>query len=145
MANYTKTLLSFGYTQKNVLPIMGRIGDISLGNNAKMASMTRTMGQINSLGKLMGGDLNQLINQGWNPLNEITKKTGESMAEVRKRMSQGKVAYKEVEQALISTTSKGGQFYNGMAEGSKTLSGMISTLKDNFSMLAGELTKPIFD
>jgi tape measure domain-containing protein len=145
LAEYTKTMLSFGYTQKNVLPIMSRLGDISLGNNEKMSSLTRTMGQINALGKLQGGDLNQLIGQGWNPLNEIMKKTGETTEQVRKRMSAGKVTYKEVEAALVSSTSKGGQFYKGMAEGAKTLSGMLSTLQDNFSMLAGELTKPIFD
>jgi len=70
--------------------------------------------------------------QGWNPLNEITKKTGETMEQVRKRMEAGKVSYKEVEQALIDVTSKGGQFYEGMAKGSQTLSGKISTLQDNF-------------
>lgn len=145
LAEYTKTMLAFGYTESNVLPIMSRLGDISLGNNEKMSSLTRTMGQINALGKLQGGDLNQLIGQGWNPLNEIMKKTGETTEKIRKRMSEGKVTYKEVEDALISTTSKGGTFFNGMAEGSKTLSGMISTLKDNFSMLIGDLTKPIFD
>lgn len=145
LAEYTKTMLSFGYTGENVLPIMSRIGDVSLGNSEKMSSLTRTMGQINSLGKLQGGDLNQLIGQGWNPLNEITKKTGETMEQVRDRMSKGKVTYKEVEDALIATTSKGGTFFNGMAEGSKTFSGQLSTLKDTFSMFLGELTKPIFD
>jgi tape measure domain-containing protein len=145
LAEYTKTMLAYGYTEQNVLPIMSRLGDVSLGNNAKMQSLTRTMGQINALGKLQGGDLNQLIGQGWNPLNEIMKKTGETTEQIRKRMSDGKVTYKEVEDALVSTTSKGGTFYNGMAEGAKTLSGQISTLKDNFSMLVGELTKPIFD
>lgn len=145
LAEYTKTMLSFGYTGENVLPIMSRLGDVSLGNSEKMSSLTRTMGQINSLGKLQGGDLNQLIGQGWNPLNEITKKTGETMEQVRDRMSKGKVTYKEVEDALIATTSKGGTFYNGMAEGSKTFSGQLSTLKDTFSMFLGEVTKPIFD
>ncbi|WP_010249231.1 tape measure protein [Acetivibrio cellulolyticus] len=145
LADYTKTMLSFGYTEENVLGVMTRLGDVSLGNNEKMSSLTRTMGQINSLGKLQGGDLNQLIGQGWNPLNEIVKKTGETTEEVRKRMSAGNITYKEVEDALVSATSKGGTFYKGMDEGSKTLSGRISTLKDNFSVLIGEVTKPIFD
>lgn len=145
LAEYTKTMLAFGYTEKEVIPIMSRLGDVSLGNNEKMSSLTRTMGQINALGKLQGGDLNQLIGQGWNPLNEITKKTGETMEEVRKRMSAGKVSYKEVEDALISVTSKGGTFYQGMEKGSQTFSGIMSTLKDNFDSLIGEITKPLFD
>lgn len=145
LADYTKMLLSFGYTADNVLPIMSRLGDISLGNAEKMSSLTRTMGQINSLGKLQGGDLNQLIGQGWNPLNEITKKTGETMEQVRKRMEDGKITYKEVEDALIASTSAGGQFYNGMAEGAKTFNGQMSTLSDTISMFLGNLTKPLFD
>lgn len=145
LADYTKTMLSFGYTEENVIGVMTRLGDVSLGNNEKMQSLTRTMGQINSLGKLQGGDLNQLIGQGWNPLNEIMKKTGETTEQIRDRMSKGNITYKEVEQALISATSAGGTFYKGMDEGSKTLSGRISTLKDNFSVLIGEVSKPIFD
>lgn len=145
LADATKTLLSFGYTGENVLPIMSRIGDISLGNTEKFKSLTRTMGQINALGRLQGGDLNQLIGQGWNPLNEITKKTGETMEQVRDRMSKGKVTYKEVEDALTSATSKGGTFYQGMAEGGKTFDGQLSTLHDTFNMFVGDLTKPIFD
>jgi tape measure domain-containing protein len=145
LATSTKTLLNFGYTGKEVLPIMSRLGDVSMGNNVAFQSMSRTMGQINALGKLQGGDLNQLIGQGWNPLNQITKRTGETMAQVRDRMSQGKVTYKEVEQALVDVTSKGGLFYGGMAEGSKTLSGRISTLKDNFMSFLGDATKPLFD
>jgi tape measure domain-containing protein len=145
LAQATKTLLAFGYTQENVIPIMSRLGDVSLGNEEKLQGMSLVMGQINSLGRLQAGDLNQLIGRGWNPLNEITARTGETMEEVRERMRAGKVTYKEVEQALVDATDKGGKFYNGMAEGSKTLSGKLSTLADTFNDLLGKATKPLFD
>lgn len=144
LAQASKTLLAFGVSEKKLIPTMTRLGDISLGNNEAFQAMSRVMGQINALGKLQGGDLNQLINWGWNPLNEITKKTGETMEQVRKRMSKGKVSFKEVEDAMISATSKGGRFFNGMKEGSKTLTGRISTLKDTFNEFLGEATKPLF-
>lgn len=145
LAEASKTLLAFGIQQKDLIPTMTKIGDVSLGNNEAFQSMARVMGQINALGKLQGGDLNQLINWGWNPLNEITAKTGETMEEVRKRMSEGKVTYEEVEQALIDATSAGGRFYKGMEEGSRTLSGKLSTLSDVFNELLGTATKPFFD
>ena len=145
LASATKTLLAFGTNQEDVIPIMTKLGDVSLGNNEAFQSMARVMGQINALGKLQGGDLNQLINLGWNPLNEITSRTGESMEEVRKRMSKGKVSYKEVEKALNDATSAGGRFYEGMKKGSETLSGKLSTLSDNFNDLLGKTTKPLFD
>lgn len=145
LAEYTKTLLAFGVSEEKVLPLMGKLGDVSLGNAEKMKSLTMTMGQISAMGKLQGGDLNQLIGQGWNPLNEIMKKTGESTEKIRERMSKGKISYKEVEDALVSATSAGGQFYQGMEKGSKTFSGQLSTLKDTASAALGEFTKPIFD
>jgi len=145
LAQASKTLLAFGVEQDKLIPTMTRIGDVSLGNNEAFQSMSRVMGQISALGKLQGGDLNQLINWGWNPLNEITKRTGESMEEVRKRMSKGKVAYNEVEQALKDATSAGGRFYEGMAKGSQTLSGKLSTLSDVFNDFLGKVTKPLFD
>ena len=67
------------------------------------------------------------------------------MEELRDRMSKGAISVEEVEQAFIDATSKGGQFYKGMEEASKTFNGQISTLKDNFNELLGNATKPLFD
>lgn len=145
LAQATKTLLNYGYTQENVLPIMSRLGDVSLGNNERFQGLALVMGQVNSLGRLQAQDLNQLINRGWNPLNEITKRTGETTAQVRDRMRDGKVTYKEVEQALMDATSAGGKFYGGMEKGSQTLSGKLSTLRDNFNEFLGSAVKPISD
>jgi len=115
LAAATKTLLAFGIGQKDIIPTMTRLGDVSLGNDAAFQSLSRTFGQISALGKLQGGDLNQLIGQGWNPLNEITARTGETMEEVRKRMEAGKISIKEVNKALVDATSKGGKYFGGMA------------------------------
>ncbi|RPI07221.1 MAG: hypothetical protein EHM64_00160, partial [Ignavibacteriae bacterium] len=109
LSEVTKTLLQFGISQEKVLPLMGRLGDISLGNEERFKGLGVVIGQVSSLGRLQAGDLNQLINRGWNPLNEITARTGETMKEVRKRMSEGKVSYKEVEQAMVDATDKGGK------------------------------------
>ena len=145
LADATKTLLSFGITQEKVIPIMSKLGDVSLGNKERFKALNLVMGQVSANGKLQGQDLLQFINAGWNPLQQIIERTGETMEEVRDRMSKGKVSVKEVEQALEDATSKGGRFYKGMEEGSKTLSGRLSTLKDNFMELLGNATKPLFD
>ncbi|MGL5709962.1 MAG: tape measure protein [Cetobacterium sp.] len=144
LAQSTKTLLQFGVSQEQVIPTMKRLGDVSLGNNERFQGLSLVFGQISSLGRLQAGDLNQLINRGWNPLNQITAKTGETMEQVRERMKEGKISYKEVEEALKSATDKGGMFYGGMAEGSKTLSGQLSTLKDNFNEMMAKAIAPLF-
>ena len=143
LAQATQTLLSFGIEADKTTPILKALGDVSLGNKEKFQSLALAFGQVSSSGKLTGQDLMQMINAGFNPLNEISKRTGESMEQLRDRMSKGAISAKEVEQAFISATSAGGQFYNGMESASKTMEGMISTLKDNAKALVGEVFQPI--
>ena len=85
-----------------------------------------------------------MIDAGFNPLNQICDATGESMSDLYKRISDGKVSFSELEAAVEAATSQGGQFYNGMLEASQTFSGRMSTLKDNVSALTGELTSGLF-
>lgn len=145
LSAYTQQLLSMGYTGDNVIPIMSKLGDISLGNSEKMGRLTYAVGQIRANGRLLGSELRQLTELGFNPLEIITKKTGETMEEARERMSDGGIAYEEFEATLIDVTSAGGKFFGGMAEGSKTLVGMLSTLQDKAEITLGIFTKPIFD
>lgn len=143
LAQATQTLLNFQVPAEKTQTILKQLGDISLGNKEKLSSLALVFGQVSSAGKLTGQDLMQFINAGFNPLNEIAKKTGESMEQLRDRMSKGGVSVKEVEEAFISATSAGGQFYNGMESASKTMTGLISTLKDNAKALIGQVFEPI--
>lgn len=143
LAAATQTLLSFGIQADKTTPILKALGDVSLGNKEKFSSLALAFGQVSSAGKLTGQDLNQMINAGFNPLNEISKRTGESMEQLRDRMSKGAISAKEVEQAFMDATSAGGQFYNGMDAASKTMVGLISTLKDNAKALVGQVFEPI--
>ena len=67
------------------------LGDVSQGNKERFDSLTLAFAQVGSAGKLSGQDLLQFVNAGFNPLNEISKMTGESMAELKERMSAGGV------------------------------------------------------
>ncbi len=145
LTDASKTLLGFGVESKKVIPLMSKLGDVSLGNEQKFKSLALVMGQVSAGQKLQGGDLLQMINAGWNPLQEMVKMTGKSYKELRKEMEAGNISFDDVSKALDHATSKGGMFFEGMKKGSETLSGRISTLKDNFIMLLGNATKPLFD
>lgn len=139
LSDATKTMLSFGIEVDKATEYLKNIGDIALGDGEKLKSITLAFSQIQSTGRLMGQDLLQLINAGFNPLQEISKKTGETMAELKDRMSKGAISAQEVADAFRDATSEGGQFYGGMEKASQTLSGQISTLKDNIGILMREL------
>lgn len=106
-----KTMLAFGAAAKEVMPDLRMLGDISMGNKEKLASLTLAFSQIRSSGRLMGQDLLQLVNAGFNPLTIISEKTGKSMAELKKAVEKGAISFEMVKQAFISATSEGGKFY----------------------------------
>lgn len=124
----TETLLNFEVTAKDVLPTLRQLGDISGGNAQKLQSLAIAFGQVSSLGRLQGQDLLQMINVGFNPLSEIAKITGDSMSELRDKMTKGEIGIDLVRQAMVKATSKGGRFFERMKEGSKTTEGLTSTL-----------------
>lgn len=141
----TQTLLQFGIAVDDTTGVLQQLGDISLGNADKLQTLVRAYGKMSSAQKVTLENVNMMIDAGFNPLNQICTATGESMADLYKRISDGKVSFAELEAAVASATSQGGQFYNGMLEASQTFSGRMSTLKDNVSALTGELTSGLFE
>ena len=143
----TQTMLSFGMSVDDAKKSLQAIGDIAMGDSQRMDSLTLAFSQVQSAGKLTGQDLLQMINAGFNPLNEISKMTGKSVSQLKEEMSKGAISAEMVSQAFQHATSEGGLFYQGMEKGAQTTAGKISTLKDNFNELLGSLTEnllPIF-
>lgn len=137
----TQTLLAYGVNAAETTDILQSLGDIALGDANKLSTLTTVFGQISSLGKLQTQDFKQLLNVGFNPLNYIAQRTGETMEQLQDRMTAGGISIEEVKQAFKDATSAGGQFYKGMETASKTVKGLTSTLKDNASMLAGTIVQ----
>ena len=140
----TQTLLQFGIAADDTTDVLKQLGDISLGNADKLQTLVRAYGKMSSAQKVTLENVNMMIDAGFNPLNQICDATGESMSDLYKRISDGRVSFEELQYAVQAATSEGGQFYNGMLEASQTFSGRMSTLKDNVAALTGELTSGLF-
>lgn len=144
LADASKTLLAFGSSAEELPDQLKRLGDVAQGDAQALGTMATAFGRVQSNGYASLEEINMMIDQGFNPLQIIADKTGESMADVRKRVSEGKVSFEELNEALQTATDSGGQFYNAMENQSKTFEGQMSTLKDNVSALAGTLTEDLF-
>lgn len=128
-AKGAQTLLGFNVEAEKVIPILKQIGDISLGNIDRFNALTLAFAQMSSTGKLMGQDLLQMVNAGFNPLSVIAEKTGRSVGELRKDMENGAISAEMVADAFATATAEGGKF-NGMLEvQSETLRGQIKTFE----------------
>ncbi len=133
-----ETLLAFGTTGDKILPTLQMLGDIAMGDKNKLAGLTLAFAQMKSTGRLMGQDLLQMINQGFNPLVEMSKMTGKSLATLKKEMEQGSISAAMVEKAFQHATSEGGMFHKMMEKQSDTLSGKWSTLMGKIQLKAAE-------
>lgn len=144
LADASQILLAFGSSAEQLPDQLKRLGDVAQGNAQKLGTMATAFGRIQSNGYASLEEINMMIDQGFNPLNIIAEQTGETMAEVRQRVSDGKVSFEELSEALRIATDEGGQFFNAMENQSKTFDGQMSTLQDNVSALAGTLTEDLF-
>ena len=134
-----KTMLQFGVATDQILPAMTALGDVAAGDANKLSSLALVFSQMSATGRLMGQDLLQFINAGFNPLQEISKATGETMAELKKRMEDGGVSALEVSAALKAATSEGGRFYGMTERINKTVAGTWMQIQDEITMLGREM------
>ena len=139
MVGAVQMMTSFGIEAEKSIDYLKAIGDISMGDTGKFNSLALAFSQMSSAGKLMGQDLLQMINAGFSPLEEISRKTGKSIGELKNEMSKGAITSKMVQDAFISATSAGGKFYGMSAEGAKTLNGQISMLQESFDNMFNEI------
>ncbi len=123
-----ETLLAFNVAGEKVLPTMQMLGDVAMGDKNKLQGLTLAFAQMMSTGRLMGQDLLQMINQGFNPLVELEKMTKRPLSQLKKDMEEGKISSKMVESAFQHATSSGGRFYQMMGKMSETGLGKVSTL-----------------
>ncbi len=129
--NAAKALLAFGVKGDEVIPTLKMLGDVSAGTGKDLAEMAVIFGQIRSTGRLMGQDLLQLINAGFNPLQVISEKTGRSMRDLKDDMEKGKISFEQVSDAFKTATSEGGLFFNLMEKQSQSIGGVVSTIGGN--------------
>ena len=139
MASALQMMIGFGIQAEDAITYLKALGDISMGDTVHFNSLALAFSQMSAAGKLMGQDLNQMINAGFNPLQQISEKTGKSIGELKDEMSKGAISAQMVQQAFIDATSAGGKFYGMAAEGAKTINGQISMLQESVDNMFNDM------
>ena len=142
-----KTLLAFDVRAEDLSKRMRMLGDISAGTGKSFKDVAEIFGRIKQNGRLMGEELNRLIDGGFNPLGIISEKTGKSVSQLRKEMSKGLITFDMVDDAFKTATSEGGKYFQMTQKLSESFEGKLSTAlgKGNFLIQKiGEKTLPLF-
>jgi tape measure domain-containing protein len=134
-----KALLQFGIANEDVIETVKLLGDVSAGTGKDLTELAVIFGQIRSTGRLTGQDLLQLINAGFNPLQEISERTGRAVIELRKEMEKGNITFDQVAESFKAATSEGGKFFNLTDKLADTTAGQLSTLQGEVDELAASI------
>lgn len=143
LADATSLLMNFGFSAEDAVDSMMMLGDISQGNAEKLNTIARAYGKMNSAQKVSLESINMMIDAGFNPLQEISEKTGESMQHLYDRVSKGKMSVDEITESMKRSTSEGGKYFQSMDAQSQTLDGRLSTLSDTVNSKLGGALQPI--
>ena len=137
------SLMAFGSAADDVRDQISMLGDIAMGQSDKLESIVRAYGKIQAKGKASMEELNMVTEAGVPILGELSDLYGVTVEELLKMVTAGKVGFGDVDQAFKNMTSSGGQFYGMLDKQSQTFNGMVSTLKDNLSLIMQRLGESI--
>lgn len=128
------------YSRKTILAL-GDAVKATGGGNDELNRMAQNIQQIANVGKASSMDIKQFAYAGINIYQVLAKYTGKSVQDV-KGMT---ITYDVLTQALQAAAEEGGLYYDAMNTQSQTMSGRLTTLKDNALQLAGVLTEDLSD
>lgn len=150
-----QTLMGFGVAADKVVGIEKMLGDVSMGNKEKFESLSLVFAQTQAAGKLMGQDLMQYINAGFNPLTVMSEKWEQfgfkqkvSVGQLKDMMSNGAITADMVSKAFELATSAGGKFDGMMDKMSGTSYGKLQILQgqwENFKVGVGNSLQGVTD
>lgn len=141
VASGAKQLLAYGLEADKVTDTMRRLGDIAAGLGLQIGDLAWLYGTTLTQGRMYAEDLNQFTGRGIPMIAELAKQFGVAESEVKQLVTDGKVGFPQVEQAIKSLTDESGKFGGLMEAQSHTIIGQISNIKDSIDMAFNELGK----
>lgn len=128
LSDASASMMGYGVSTEVTMKKLRQFAEISRGDSERMRSLALAFGQVNAAGRLMGQEVLQMINAGFNPLQEIARTTGIEFSTLKKMMENGQVSIDMVSNAFDSATSAGGRFFGVLEKNSEKSSGAISRL-----------------
>lgn len=143
LANANRTLLAFGSSADESLDQLKSLGEAAAATGTPIGELATILGQVQAAEKLTGERFLQFAERGIPLTEQLAKQMGVAESEIRDMISAGKISDEEVTKAFENMASAGGKFEGSMLRLSKTLSGSLSTAKDNVAILAAEIGKKL--
>ena len=130
VATGAKQLLAYGSSADNVVNELSMLGDVASGLQIPIGQLIYLYGTLRTQGRAMTVDIRQFAGRGIPIYEELAKVLEVSKDQVGELVKEGKVGFKEVEQAFKNMTSEGGKFSNLMESSAGTWPQRLSNIED---------------
>lgn len=141
VASSAKQMIAYGSSAENVGDELVMLGNVAAGVGSQLSEIAYLYGTLRTQGRAYAVDIRQFAGRGIPIYEELAKVLGVTKDEVSGLVKEGKVGFKEVEQAFRNMTSESGIYYNLMQEQSKSLTGQLSNLGDAWDTMLNEIGK----
>nr|DAH13659.1 MAG TPA: tail tape measure protein [Caudoviricetes sp.] len=141
VASSAKQMIAYGSSAENVGDELVMLGNVAAGVGSQLSEIAYLYGTLRTQGRAYAVDIRQFAGRGIPIYEELSKVLGVTKDEVSGLVKEGKVGFKEVEQAFKNMTSESGIYYNLMQEQSKSLTGQLSNLGDAWDTMLNEIGK----
>jgi len=143
LAAGAQRLIAFGSDSEVVIKQMRMLGDLAQGDQEKLDSLVNAFGRVQARGKASMREINRFIFAGVPIIQALADEFGVTNDVLFDMLQQGKVTFDVLNKAMVGMTSGTGQFTGMMERQSKTLKGLMTTLKDNVSLLGVAVVDPL--
>lgn len=143
VAKNARQLLAYGFTAKEVLPVMTKISDASaaMGSSDGFERVTRALGQIRTKGRLMQEELRQLNEAGIRTTDILIDKLGLTQEQLKNIGKLNIPAETAIKAILAGLTEQYGGASKYLAQ---TASGLANKIHDSLLMIGKEMSSGAF-
>lgn len=135
LVSMSKTLATYGYNEKNILPLLQTVGDAgaALGlSTSDMSTVAQALGRMKSSDKAALDYLNMLNDRGIGAVGMLAEAKGVSVGDMYGIISKGGISGTEAVEIITAALSRDkadGGYKGAMEEQSLTFAGISSTLE----------------
>lgn len=103
----------------------------ALGGENRLGRLIYAFSQVQATGRLMGTEVRQITETGFPLLAVMSERSGKSVQQLQKDISDGKVSFEQFKDAILSAGKEGGVFAGSMDIMANTVRGRIDKLKES--------------
>lgn len=138
-----KTLMAMGEPVGAIINDLKMLGDVAAGTGQPLNELAQVFGQVMQAGRLTGNELRQFNERGVPLLAVLSEQLGVTKSRIRDMVEAGEISSAQVVAAFESMSGAGGKFANMMERQTDTLIGQWNKFKENMTIIAMEVFKPM--